>query len=73
FYPGPPAVEMLVPGPGPRSRRRPVLIHHVPVRDTDGRPSGVLHLFGPQGEPDPKEPVAVTWSVDVGPPGNYLG
>jgi PAS domain-containing protein len=71
--PGPPAVEMLVPGVGPHSARRPVVVHHIPVRDIRGRPSGVLHVFKPSGESPPNNPGRVTWSMEVSPPGNHLG
>jgi len=70
---GPPSLEMLVPGAGPRSERRPVVVHHIPVRDVEGRASGVLHILKPKDESPRNEPVAVTWSVDVGPPSNYFG
>ena len=71
--PGPPAVEMLVLGAGPRSNRRPVVVHHIPLTDVEGRASGVLHLLKAKDESPPNEPVAITWSVEVGPPSNYLG
>lgn len=70
---GPPAVEMLVPGVGPHSERRPVVVHHIPVRDVKGRPSGVLHILKPSSETTPDNPRPVTWSVEVSPPGSYLG
>jgi PAS domain-containing protein len=62
-HPGPPAVEMLVPRTGARSNWRTVVVHHIPVKDVQGRASGVMHLFKPHGESPP----------DVTTPDNYLG
>jgi PAS domain-containing protein len=59
---GPPAVDMLVPRAGRRSERRPVVVHHIPVRDTQGRASGVLHILKPSSESSATNPGAVTWS-----------
>jgi hypothetical protein len=70
---GPPAVEMLVPRAGRHSERRPVVVHHIPVRDIQGRASGVLHVLKPVSESPPNNPGAVMWSVEVSPPGNHLG
>jgi hypothetical protein len=70
---GPPAVEMLVSSGGQRSERRPVVVHHIPVRDIQGRASGVLHILKPSSESPPNNPAAVTWSVETTTPGNHLG
>lgn len=70
---GPPAVQMLVPGAGPHSQWRPVVVHHIPVRDMQGRPSGVLHVLKPSGESPPNNPGHITWSVEVIPPSDHLG
>jgi PAS domain-containing protein len=70
---GPPAVEMLVSAAGPHSKRRPVVMHHIPVTDMQGRPSGVLHVLKPSSESQPNHPEAVTWSMEASTSGNYLG
>lgn len=70
---GPPAVNMLVPGAGRHSQRRPVVVHHVPVRDMQGRPSGVLHILEPSSESPPEQPGVITWSVEVIPSGQSSG
>ncbi len=61
---GPPAVEMLIPNGRPRSERRAVAVHHIPVMDMEGRASGVLHILKPSYESPPSPPGPVTWSVD---------
>jgi PAS fold len=73
LHAGPPAVEMLVPRAGRHSERRPVVVHHIPVRDIHGRASGVLHILKPSSESTPNIPGPVTWSAEVSPPGNHLG
>jgi PAS fold len=70
---GPPAVEMLVPGAALHSERRSVVVHHIPVRDIQGRPSGMLHVLKPSNESPLHNTGTVTWSVEVSPPGHYLG
>ena len=73
LQPGPPAVEMLIPGTGARAKRRTVVVHHIPVKDVQGRASGVMHLFKPHGESPPDGENAVRCLMEIATPGNYLG
>ena len=73
LQPGPPAVEMLIPGTGARAKRRTVVVHHLPVKDLQGRASGVMHLFKPRGESPPDGENAVRCLMEITTPGNYLG
>ena len=73
LQPGPPAVEMLIPGTGARAKRRPVVVHHIPVKDVQGRASGVMHLFKPHGESPPDGENTVRCLMEIATPGNYLG
>jgi hypothetical protein len=45
ILPGPPAVELVTRGGGHPPRRFAINIQHVPLTDTQGSPSGLLHIM----------------------------
>jgi PAS domain-containing protein len=55
ILPGPPAVELVVRGSGHPAARYAINVQHIPLTDTRGLPSGLLHILtlaGPPGAAD---------------------
>jgi PAS fold len=56
--PGPPAVELVARGGGRPPRRFAINVQHIPLSDTVGHPSGLLHIMtlaGPAKDDDARE------------------
>jgi PAS domain-containing protein len=50
--PGPPAVELVVRGRGVPATRHAINVQHIPLSDSHGSPSGLLHIMTLAGPAD---------------------
>ena len=71
--PGPPAVDLVVKTGDPSRRRRRATVQHIPLTDSAGRPTGLLHIVVPETPDDPRPPNGLSADELEEVAGTYLG
>lgn len=68
ILPGPPAVELVTRGKGHPANRYAINVQHIPLSDTRGHPTGLLHILTLAGPPNQDD-----LDVDMRMGASYLG